>query len=135
MMLLSAHSSRGMSQSAKQLGLSFVLLLIGHLSIMTFPAQTMGQEMLNQDGSGLATVAADEQVTTPPMRCPAGSGDCMLAWSQAPTGTASVGSTGHLAIGSVATLLAGGPSPVPSSYSLSPPPRADLQALLQVFRF
>jgi len=123
-----------MSHSARLPGLFFVLLLIGHLSIMAIPAQTMGQELLNQDGRGLATVAADEQVTTPPMRCPAGSGDCMLAWSQAPTSTASVGSIGHLAIGSVATLLAVGPSSVPSAYSLSPPPRADLQALLQVFR-
>jgi hypothetical protein len=134
MMLLSARRSTGTSQRGKQPGLLFVLLLIGHLSIMTFPSQAMGQEMLSQDGSGLATVASDEQVSPPPMRCPVGPSDCMLAWSQAPASTASVGSISHLAIGSVAPLLAVGPSPVPSSYSLSPPHRANLQALLQVFR-
>jgi hypothetical protein len=135
MMLLSARRSIGTSQRGKQLGLFFALLLIGHLSIMTVPAQTMAQEMLSQDASELATVASDEQVTAPPMRCPAGSGDCMLVWSQAPASIASVASIGHLATSNVTVLLAVGPSPVPSSYSLSPPQRTNLQTLLQVLRF
>src|SRR4051812_26340997 len=100
-MRLSASGPPRTSKQAGELGLLFVLLLLGHLSFMAFPSLTMGQEMLGQGDSQFATGASHALVTPPPSGCPAGSGDCMLAWSQAPDGTASVGSIAHLAIGRV----------------------------------
>ena len=121
-------------QRGTHIGFVLVLLLIGHLSIMAFPSQTMGQEMLSQEGSDFATVASDEQVAPPPPSCPGGPGDCMLAWSQAMTSAASPGSIDQVAVNDVLPEFSVGSLRAPFAYGLSPPRQANLQVLLQVFR-
>ena len=122
------------SQRDTHIGFVLVLLLISHLSIMAFRSQTMGQEMLSQDGSDSAIVASDEWVTPPLSSCPGGPGDCMLAWSQAMTSAASLGSIDQVAVTDVLPELSVGALRAPFAYGLSPPGQANLQVLLQVFR-
>ena len=114
--------------------LLLVLLLLGHLGVMALPTVSIGSEMLGVSASDPEMVASDAQITPAPMSCPAGAGDCMLAWAPARAAGGFSGSTDHPATTDTFPLVAAGPAPVPASNALSPPQRGDLQTLLQVFR-
>lgn len=136
MMLSSRSQLMWISRRARHLGLLFVLLLIGHLGVMTLPSAAMGQEMPSYAMSAGTSVLAAEQVTPPPTGCAGVTGSCMLAWTSRSSGFS------PLILAYITSPPPGGMLPLVSRmaifglslHALGPPNRVRVQVLFQVFR-
>jgi len=116
-----------------QLGVLLVLLVLGYIGMMALSSHGTGEGASMDVGSELHAVHADGHIAAAPMSCPAGAGDCMLAWAR-PKAETTTAVVAPLVVTGLHILLDGSRSLAPSSYALSPPRTVSAQALLQVFR-